>query len=93
MGFPMAALDRLDGRLYAPVGCQTCSGTGYRGRLALHEIMPVSEEIEKLTVERASSADIARVAREQGMATLREDGWAKCLAGLTSPDEVLRVVA
>jgi type IV pilus assembly protein PilB len=91
--FPLAALDRVGGRLYGPVGCQACSLTGYRGRMALHEIMPVSEQIERLTVERASSAEIARVAREQGMSSLREDGWAKCLEGWTSIEEVLRVVA
>ncbi|MFC4242442.1 GspE/PulE family protein [Gryllotalpicola reticulitermitis] len=93
IGFSVAELDRPGAQLFAPVGCQACSHTGYRGRMALHEIMPVTEEIERLTVSRASSADIGRVAREQGMLTLREDGWAKCLAGWTSVDEVLRVVA
>jgi type IV pilus assembly protein PilB len=93
VGFPLAALEAVGGTLFGPVGCQACSGTGYRGRLALHEVMPVTEEIERLTVARASSADLGRVAREQGMLTLREDGWAKCLEGWTSVDEVLRVVA
>jgi type IV pilus assembly protein PilB len=79
--------------LYRPVGCSICSGTGYRGRIALHEVMPVNEEIERLAVERASSLAIGRTAVEQGMATLREDGWAKVKAGLTSVEEVLRVVA
>ncbi|WP_166868733.1 GspE/PulE family protein [Salinibacterium sp. ZJ70] len=79
--------------LHRPVGCQHCSGTGYRGRLALHEVMTVSEEIERLAVARASSAEIGRVAVEQGMVTLRQDGWAKTLMGLTSVDEILRVVA
>ncbi|AYG03008.1 GspE/PulE family protein [Gryllotalpicola protaetiae] len=93
VGFPMRALDNLGGVLFGPVGCQACSQTGYRGRMALHEIMPVSEQVERLTVERRSSAEIGRVAREQGMLTLREDGWAKCLEGWTSVEEVLRVVA
>ena len=79
--------------LFRPVGCQHCSGTGYRGRLALHEVMTVTEEIERLAVTRSSSADIGRVAVEQGMATLRQDGWAKALLGMTSIDEILRVVA
>ncbi|GAA4160416.1 hypothetical protein GCM10022286_16390 [Gryllotalpicola daejeonensis] len=92
IGFPLRALEQ-GATLFGPVGCRACSNTGYRGRMALHEVMAVSEEIERLTVERASSAEIARVAREQGMLTLREDGWAKCLAGWTSPEEVLRVVA
>jgi type IV pilus assembly protein PilB len=79
--------------LHKPVGCTSCSNTGYRGRIALHEVMTVTEEIERLAVARASSADIARVAIEQGMSTLRQDGWAKALLGLTSVDEILRVVA
>ena len=79
--------------LYRPVGCSACSGTGYRGRIALHEVMAVTEEIERLAVQRASSTEIAHVARAQGMRTLREDGWAKAQLGLTSVDEILRVVA
>ena len=79
--------------IYKPVGCSSCSKTGYRGRLGIHEIMTVSEEIERLTVARASSAEIAAAARKQGMVTMREDGWAKVALGLTSIDEVLRVVS
>jgi type IV pilus assembly protein PilB len=79
--------------LFRPVGCQTCSGTGYRGRIAVHEVMTVTEEIERLAVERASAADIARTARTQGMIPLRMDGWMKAQMGLTSVEEILRVVA
>ena len=79
--------------LYQPVGCTHCSNTGYRGRIAIHELMIVSEEIERLAVARASAADIARAAREQGMLTLREDGWSKAKLGYTSIEEILRVVA
>jgi type IV pilus assembly protein PilB len=79
--------------LYRPAGCTTCSGTGYRGRIALHEVMTVTEEIERLAVARASSAEIGRQAVQQGMTTLRQDGWAKVQLGLTSIDEILRVVA
>jgi len=79
--------------LFQPVGCSQCSNTGYRGRIALHEVMAVSEEIERLAVARSSSAEIGRVAREQGMLTLREDGWAKAQLGYTSIEEILRVVA
>ena len=69
-----------------------CSRTGYKGRVALHEVPPITERIERLAVERASSAAIATAAREEGMQTLRSDGLAKVLAGVTSLDEVLRVV-
>ena len=79
--------------LYRPVGCSACSKTGYKGRLALHEVMAVSEEIEKLTVEHASSMAIGRVAVEQGMITLRHDGLLKVMAGVTSVEEIFRVVA
>ncbi|MCY7325776.1 MAG: Flp pilus assembly complex ATPase component TadA [Microbacteriaceae bacterium] len=79
--------------LHQPVGCTHCSNTGYRGRIAIHELMIVSEEIERLAVARASAADIARAAREQGMLTLREDGWSKAQLGYTSIEEILRVVA
>jgi type IV pilus assembly protein PilB len=79
--------------LYRPVGCSACSNTGYRGRIALHEVMAVSEDIERLAVARASSAEIGRLAVEQGMTTLRQDGWAKARQGMTSIEEILRVVA
>ena len=79
--------------LFKPVGCTNCSNTGYRGRIALHEVMLVTEEIERLAVSRASSAEIAQVAISQGMATLRMDGWAKAQLGHTSIEEILRVVA
>ncbi|PZE69721.1 GspE/PulE family protein [Curtobacterium sp. MCBD17_021] len=78
---------------FAPLGCSVCSNTGYRGRIALHEVMTVTEEIERLAVARASSAEISRVAQQQGMLTLRMDGWEKVKLGLTSVDEILRVVA
>jgi type IV pilus assembly protein PilB len=79
--------------LYRPIGCSACSKTGYKGRLALHEVMAVSEDIERLTVERASSMAIGRLAIEQGMITLRHDGLLKVLAGVTSLEEIFRVVA
>ena len=79
--------------LFKPMGCQTCSGTGYRGRIAVHEVMLVTEEIERLAVERASAAEIGRTAQQQGMIPLRMDGWMKAQMGLTSIEEILRVVA
>jgi type IV pilus assembly protein PilB len=80
------------GDFFRAVGCQSCSNTGYRGRIGLYEVMPMSEEIERLTVERASSDTIRAVAIEQGMQTLREDGLEKARAGLTSIEEIARVV-
>ena len=79
--------------LYRPIGCSACSKTGYKGRLALHEVMGVSEAVEKLTVEHASSMAIRAVAIDEGMITLRHDGLLKVLAGVTSIEEIFRVVA
>ena len=78
--------------LFQAVGCAACAGTGYKGRMALHEVMPVTEELEKLTVEGASSEVMKKVAIEQGMLTLREDGMEKVRMGHTSIQEILRVV-
>ena len=78
--------------LFRPVGCGSCAKTGYRGRIGLYEVMPMSEEIERLTVERASSDEIKAVAIQQGMQTLKEDGLEKARMGLTSIEEVARVV-
>jgi type IV pilus assembly protein PilB len=79
-------------RLFRPVGCPACGKTGFRGRVGLYEVMLVTEEIEKLTVERISSEDIRKVAMDQGMITLRQDGLEKVRMGLTSLEEVFRVV-
>jgi type IV pilus assembly protein PilB len=78
--------------LYRPVGCSACAKTGYKGRLALHEVMPMSEELELLTVEHAPASQITETARRQGMISLRDDGMAKVIRGVTSIDEILRVV-
>ncbi|HEY3001886.1 MAG TPA: GspE/PulE family protein, partial [Kribbellaceae bacterium] len=78
--------------LYRAGGCGACSNTGYRGRMALHEVMTVTEEIERLAVARSATDDIARAARSQGMVTLRDDGWRKVSQGMTSVEEILRVV-
>ena len=74
------------------VGCSACGNTGYKGRMAVHEVMTVTEEIERLAVARASSEEIKRVAIEQGMKTLRQDGLVKVLKGHTTIEEVSRVV-
>jgi type IV pilus assembly protein PilB len=79
-------------RIPRAVGCSACSNSGYRGRLAVHEVMTVTEEIERLAVARASSEEIGRVAEEQGMRTLRDDGLAKVLLGRTTIEEIGRVV-
>ena len=78
-------------KLYRPVGCRSCSGTGYRGRLAIHEVMQVNEHIERLAVEHASANEIEKVALSGGMRSLRFDGLQKAVDGQTSVEEILRV--
>ena len=92
VGFPAEPGEADELVLHRPKGCSTCGGTGYRGRMALHEVMPIDEQLEKLTVRRSSADEITRAAREGGMSSLREDGWLKVRNGRTSIEEVLRVV-
>jgi len=78
--------------LYRPKGCSRCNNTGYKGRMGMYEVMIVSEAIRRLTVERKSSDEIARVAQAEGMKMLREDGIDKVLEGVTSIEEIARVI-
>jgi type IV pilus assembly protein PilB len=78
---------------YEPVGCSRCNQSGYRGRVGIYSVMKMSDRIKEMTVSQASEADIAGVAREEGMLTLREDGLTKVRSGQTSLEEVLRVTA
>jgi general secretion pathway protein E len=78
-------------RLYRGRGCDECRGTGYRGRTGIYELFPISEEARSLILRRAPSREIRRQAVEDGMVTLRLDGWAKACEGLTTVEEVLRV--
>jgi type IV pilus assembly protein PilB len=80
-------------QLYRPAGCPACSRTGYRGRLAIQEVMVMSEEIERMVIERYSSDDVKKAAVSQGMAPLRQDGLRKVAQGVTTLEEVFRVVA
>jgi type II secretion system protein E len=74
-------------------GCEHCRNTGFHGRVAIYEILPFSPVIKRMTVERATSADVKRKACERGMRTLRESGWNRVCQGATTIEEVLRVTA
>jgi type IV pilus assembly protein PilB len=78
---------------YEPVGCTRCNQSGYRGRVGIYSVMAMGERIKEMVVSGAAEAEIAGVAREEGMLTLREDGVGKVRSGLTSLEEVLRVTA
>ena len=93
-GVPAQLLEK-DGSFaaYRPGGCGRCSGTGYSGRVAIHEVLTMSPEVCDLVLDRASVDAVARCAVEQGMMTLFDDGMAKVGEGLTSVEEILRVIA
>ena len=78
--------------LYEGKGCEECRFKGYKGRVGLYELMTMNEEIAELVVRRAPVADIRDAAKANGMRELREDGLLKILEGMTTPDEVMRVV-
>ena len=77
--------------LYQGTGCIHCGNTGYRGRLAVHEVMPMSPALRELVVKRASTNDLSQKAIEEGMKTIQQDGMSKVLDGRTSLKEMLRV--
>ena len=89
--FPHDALRSAGGSLVWPVGCRKCRNVGYLGRIGLYELLVSTEQIRSLAHDGASSWEIKRVAAEEGMRTLREDGWTKVVSGRTTVDEVLRV--
>jgi len=78
---------------YKGKGCEVCGGTGYKGRLGVYEVMVVSETVRKMILEGQSTAKLKKVAREEGMLTLRESAIRKLLLGKTTANEVVRVTA
>jgi type IV pilus assembly protein PilB len=77
--------------LYKGAGCQQCGGTGYRGRVALYEVMPMWEEIKEQVLAGGSASEVKRSAMQNGMQTLRQSGLAKAREGMTTIEEVMRV--
>jgi len=78
--------------LYRPRGCPACNNTGFKGRIGIFEVLQVTENIEILVARNAPHVEIAEMARSEGMKTLREDGFIKVRQGITSLEEVLRVI-
>jgi type II secretion system protein E len=87
----LARLASPPSALYHGAGCERCNQIGYRGQIGLFELLMTSPAIETLVMKRANSSQIRACAVEEGMETLREDGWKKVRAGLTTIAEVLRV--
>ncbi len=93
-GWPMDELTNGEWpTLYRAVGCPACGRTGYRGRFALHEVMLITEEIERLIIENRGTDELLKMATMQGMIGLREDGLRKVARGDTCFEEIFRVVA
>jgi general secretion pathway protein E len=78
-------------QLYRGKGCEECRGTGYRGRMGIYELFPITEDARSLMLRRSSARDIRHHAIAAGMVTLRMDGWRRACEGLTTVDEILRV--
>ena len=78
-------------RLWHADGCEQCDGSGFRGRLVIHELLPVDDDIRRLILDHADSGRIHKAARSAGMQTMYEDGCLKAMQGLTNVEEVLRV--
>ncbi len=96
--YPAETLEKLgtlpegfhEATLYKGTGCDVCNGTGYKGRVALYEVMPMTEAVKELVLQGASAIEIKKEAMVQGMKTLRQSGIAKLLEGVTTIEEVLK---
>ena len=89
IGFPENEIDTA--KFYKGAGCEECRQLGYQGRMGIYELLILNEALRPLILSRAAASTIAQKAMEQGMRTLRTDGWNKVKAGLTTIEEVLRV--
>ena len=92
LGWDLTGLEIPD-VLFRANGCQACGKTGYAGRFAVHEVLNVDEEIERMIVEHAHAEDIRKAAIADGMVTLRAAGLMMAVSGMTSLEEVLRVIS
>jgi len=79
------------GKIFVGKGCDECFRSGFSGRTAIYEVMPIDPVVQEQIIEKATASQIKRGALERGLRTLRMNGVDKLLAGLTTPDEVLRV--
>jgi type II secretory ATPase GspE/PulE/Tfp pilus assembly ATPase PilB-like protein len=81
--------DRVDS--FKGRGCDTCNGSGYKGRAGIFELMELNDELRQMIMSNGDSGKLTEVARRQGMRNLREDGWMKVSQGITTASEVTRV--
>jgi type IV pilus assembly protein PilB len=80
----------LDGswQPFAPIGCDHCKGTGYKGRVGIYEVMPISDDMRQLIMRNGNAIDIAQQAAQEGVRTLRQSGLIKVKSGMTSLEEI-----
>ena len=90
-GFNAEQLERSNGAVMRGEGCRTCNGTGYKGRIALYEVMRFTDSLKEMVLQGASTAELKGAAVKAGMVTLRMSGIGKIIDGVTSPEEVMRV--
>ena len=81
------------GTVFEPVGCNACGQLGYRGRTGIYELLMISDQVRRLTLDKADAGAIRNAAMEAGMVTLRFDGARKCVQGMTTPEEVMLTTA
>jgi general secretion pathway protein E/type IV pilus assembly protein PilB len=89
IGFPVEEKHRI----FKPVGCRECRGTGYRGRMAIIEICTITPEIQELVTDRAAAMALRAKTIEQGMIPMRDYGWRKVMSGDTTIEEVIAVTS
>ncbi|MGA2411581.1 MAG: ATPase, T2SS/T4P/T4SS family, partial [Candidatus Binataceae bacterium] len=82
---------QVTGQIYRPAGCKLCRNTGYRGRMAIQELMIMDDEIRTLVMQKADASMLRRACTAHGMKLLRQDGAERVMAGLTTVEELLRV--
>ncbi len=80
-----------DWKPYVPIGCERCKGTGYKGRVGIYQVMPITEEMQKIILANGSALEIGYQAKAEGILSLRESGLEKVKQGVTSIEEVLAV--
>ena len=78
-------------KFYHSPGCAKCNNLGYRGRIGIYEVMPLTDEIKELVLKESSGVQLKQLAIKQGMATMLQDGLLKALEGITDVEEVFRV--
>src|SRR3954463_2441639 len=91
LGFTNDQVQMAQGRLMKGFGCRTCNGTGYKGRVALYEVMRFSDTLKEMVLQGSSTAELKMAAIKQGMISLRMSGILKVLDGVTTTEEILRV--